>query len=111
MFNSLKRIKSLPKNTLIYCAHEYTKSNLLWALSIEPENKNFVNEIQNENIPSGVSIESASYIEQTDTNLSNETEEDNFNILPDVKEEHTQCSSLTSLARATADLRSMVAEC
>ena len=25
MFNSLKKIKSLPKNTLIYCAHEYTK--------------------------------------------------------------------------------------
>ena len=31
MYNSLKKIKSLPKNTLIYCAHEYTKSNLLWA--------------------------------------------------------------------------------
>ena len=40
MYNSLKKIKSLPKNTLIYCAHEYTKSNLLWALDIEPENQN-----------------------------------------------------------------------
>tara|TARA_A100000164_G_C21793039_1_gene716792 strand:- start:272 stop:1012 length:741 start_codon:yes stop_codon:yes gene_type:complete len=40
MFSSLKRIKSLPKNTLIYCAHEYTKSNLLWALDIEPKNQN-----------------------------------------------------------------------
>ena len=40
MYNSLKRIKSLPKNTLIYCAHEYTKSNLLWALDLEPENQN-----------------------------------------------------------------------
>ena len=39
MYNSLKRIKSLPQNTLIYCAHEYTKSNLLWALDIEPENQ------------------------------------------------------------------------
>ncbi len=39
MYNSLKKIKSLPKNTLIYCAHEYTKSNLLWALDIEPENQ------------------------------------------------------------------------
>ena len=39
MYNSLKKIKSLPKNTLIYCAHEYTKSNLLWTLDIEPENK------------------------------------------------------------------------
>ena len=40
MYDSLKKIKSLPKNTLIYCAHEYTKSNLLWALDIEPKNKN-----------------------------------------------------------------------
>ena len=40
MYNSLKKIKSLPKNTLIYCAHEYTKSNLLWALDIEPQNQN-----------------------------------------------------------------------
>jgi len=40
MYNSLQKIKSLPKNTLIYCAHEYTKSNLIWALNIEPENHN-----------------------------------------------------------------------
>ncbi len=40
MYNSLKKIKSLPKNTLIYCAHEYTKANLLWALDIEPDNQN-----------------------------------------------------------------------
>ena len=38
MYDSLKKIKSLPKNTLIYCAHEYTKSNLLWALDIDPKN-------------------------------------------------------------------------
>ena len=37
MFNSLKRIKLLPKNTLIYCAHEYTKSNLLWATNLKPK--------------------------------------------------------------------------
>ena len=29
MYNSLKKIKALPNKTLIYCAHEYTKSNLL----------------------------------------------------------------------------------
>ena len=39
MYNSLNKIKALPKNTLIYCAHEYTKSNLLWALDLEPDNK------------------------------------------------------------------------
>ena len=36
MYNSLKRILSLPINTIIYCAHEYTKSNLQWALEISP---------------------------------------------------------------------------
>ena len=45
MYNSLKIIKSLPKNTLIYCAHEYTKSNLLWALELEPENQNIKNKL------------------------------------------------------------------
>ena len=40
MYNSLKKIKLLPKNTLIYCAHEYTKSNLLWALDLEPKDQN-----------------------------------------------------------------------
>ncbi|ABM71832.1 Putative hydroxyacylglutathione hydrolase [Prochlorococcus marinus str. MIT 9515] len=45
MYNSLKKIKSLPKNTTIYCAHEYTKSNLLWALDLEPENENIKNKL------------------------------------------------------------------
>ena len=45
MYNSLKKIKSLPKNTLIYCAHEYTKSNLLWALDLEPENQIIKNKL------------------------------------------------------------------
>ena len=39
MYNSLKKISNLPTNTKIYCAHEYTKSNLLWALSLYPKNK------------------------------------------------------------------------
>ena len=39
MYNSINKISRLPKNTMIYCAHEYTKSNLLWALKIYPEDK------------------------------------------------------------------------
>ena len=39
MYNSLEKIKLLPSNTLIYCAHEYTKSNLMWALDLKPEDK------------------------------------------------------------------------
>ena len=39
MFESLKRISLLPIDTIIYCAHEYTKSNLLWALEMSPKNR------------------------------------------------------------------------
>ena len=46
MYESLQKIKLLPQNTLIYCAHEYTKSNLLWALNHEPENQNIKNKLK-----------------------------------------------------------------
>ena len=39
MYFSLAKIKSLPKNTCIYCAHEYTKANLMWASNLKPEDK------------------------------------------------------------------------
>lgn len=39
MWESLTRIKKLPKKTLLYCAHEYTASNAKFAVTIEPENK------------------------------------------------------------------------
>ncbi len=39
MYQSLQRIKALPLNTKIYCAHEYTEDNLLWANSLEPKNR------------------------------------------------------------------------
>ncbi|PMH41080.1 hydroxyacylglutathione hydrolase [Vibrio sp. 10N.286.49.B3] len=38
MFNSLNKILSLPEETEIYCAHEYTAGNLAFALAVEPEN-------------------------------------------------------------------------
>lgn len=39
MFNSLNKLKQLPKETLVYCGHEYTLANLEFALTIEPENR------------------------------------------------------------------------
>ena len=39
MVESLLKIRSLPNNTKIYCAHEYTLSNANFALSLEPENE------------------------------------------------------------------------
>ncbi len=39
MLNSLGKFKSLPDETLVCCAHEYTLSNLKFALHIEPNNQ------------------------------------------------------------------------
>jgi hydroxyacylglutathione hydrolase len=38
MHNSLGKFKALPDNTKIYCAHEYTLSNLGFAQTLMPEN-------------------------------------------------------------------------
>lgn len=37
MWNSLCKLRDLPEDTRIYCAHEYTLSNARFALSIEPD--------------------------------------------------------------------------
>lgn len=42
MFSSLNRLSALPDNTLVYCAHEYTLSNLRFACHIEPDNQPLV---------------------------------------------------------------------
>ncbi|MBX4336002.1 hydroxyacylglutathione hydrolase [Bartonella raoultii] len=39
MLNSLKKLRQLPDETLLYCGHEYTKNNALFALTIDPHNK------------------------------------------------------------------------
>ena len=33
MFDSLNKIKNLPKDTKVYCGHEYTKNNLAFCLN------------------------------------------------------------------------------
>ena len=38
MFKSLLKISSLNPNTKVYCAHEYTKENIQFALTIDPDN-------------------------------------------------------------------------
>lgn len=39
MWESLKKLRSLPKDTLVYCGHEYTESNARFALSVDPDNE------------------------------------------------------------------------
>lgn len=38
MHGSLERLASLPDETRVYCGHEYTESNLAFALAVEPDN-------------------------------------------------------------------------
>jgi hydroxyacylglutathione hydrolase len=38
MVGSLAKLASLPQDTRVYCAHEYTVSNLRFALAVEPHN-------------------------------------------------------------------------
>tara|TARA_B100000029_G_scaffold197568_2_gene195688 strand:- start:6696 stop:7457 length:762 start_codon:yes stop_codon:yes gene_type:complete len=55
MWNSLLKIRNLPKETKIYCGHEYSKSNADFALSIEKNNNKLIkrseeiNKLLNEN--------------------------------------------------------------
>lgn len=39
MLNSLKKLCKLPDETLLYCGHEYTKNNALFALTLDPHNQ------------------------------------------------------------------------
>lgn len=55
MWQSLQKIKALPGDTRIYCAHEYTQANGRFALTVEPENQALqqrmieVNQLRTEN--------------------------------------------------------------
>jgi hydroxyacylglutathione hydrolase len=40
MYNSLMKLKELPKNTKIYCGHEYTKQNSKFCIAHDQNNEN-----------------------------------------------------------------------
>ncbi len=42
MYESLSKLSLLDKSTKIYCGHEYTQSNLNFAVKVEPSNDNLV---------------------------------------------------------------------
>ena len=43
MWKSLQKLSRLPRDTEIYCGHEYTQSNAAFALTLEPDNQALVN--------------------------------------------------------------------
>lgn len=50
MLSALNNLKSLPQSTKVYCAHEYTLSNLEFGAAVEPENLNIKSRITNTQI-------------------------------------------------------------
>ena len=68
MLHSLTMLANLPDKTLVFCAHEYTRSNLDFALHITPKNlhlidyANKVDQLRSQNkptIPSSIATEKA----------------------------------------------------
>lgn len=57
MWHSLQKLKALPAETGIYCAHEYTAANGRFALSVDPDNSQLqqriaqVAELRQQNLP------------------------------------------------------------
>ena len=45
MFNSLKKLKKLPKNTKVFCGHEYTLQNSKFCIAHDENNENLKNKI------------------------------------------------------------------
>jgi hydroxyacylglutathione hydrolase len=66
MYESLARLAALPRPTLVYCAHEYTLSNLRFARAAEPANESTTMRLQEaeairkrdlETVPSTLAVE------------------------------------------------------
>jgi len=46
MYSALSRLATLPAQTKVYCAHEYTQNNLIFAVHVDPENKQLIDYVQ-----------------------------------------------------------------
>ncbi|MGU9816387.1 hydroxyacylglutathione hydrolase [Pseudomonas sp. Larv2_ips] len=46
MYTSLERLAALPAETLVYCTHEYTQSNLKFAQAVEPDNGDIAERVE-----------------------------------------------------------------
>ncbi len=103
MWLSLQPLKKLPKQTRIYCAHEYTQANGKFAISLEPNNQQLlqrihqVNQLRKQNqstIPSTIEQELATNpflredsieIQQT-AGINNQSSEEIFKKIRELKD-------------------------
>ena len=71
MFESLYKLNSLPGNTKIYSAHEYTEDNLKWALTLESKNISIIERLRQvrNKLKNGMSSLPSTISEERKTNL------------------------------------------
>jgi len=88
MFNSLEKIKKLPKNTIMYCGHEYTNNNGKFCLGIDRENIKLKNRVEivkksmKKNLPTipitlGEELETNIFLRCDDKKIKNNLKMDN----------------------------------
>lgn len=68
MWNSLQKLRALPDDTRVYCAHEYTQANARFAVTVEPQNRALIERSEQitelraagkPTVPSTISLEKA----------------------------------------------------
>ncbi len=80
MWNSLQKLAALPRETQIFCAHEYTAANAAFAATIDPDNENLQQRIaeitalraQNQpTVPTDIGLELATnpFLRAADANI------------------------------------------
>ena len=93
MHGSLQRLAALPESTLVYCAHEYTLSNLRFARAVEPENQHVaqrfedVTRLREQNritLPSTIALERLTnpFLRTSETSVKQKADERSGTINP-----------------------------
>ena len=89
MYNSLNKIKSLPKETRVYCGHEYTLNNSKFCEKYDSENLNLKKKIKNikKKIGKGLPTMPSTIKEELDCNIFLRTLDlEGFSKLRDLKD-------------------------
>jgi len=89
MFDSLNKIKSLPKETKIYCGHEYTLNNSRFCIKYDEKNLDLKKKIEdiNKKIVNGLPTIPSTIKDELDCNIFLRTKDlESFSKLRDLKD-------------------------
>ena len=89
MYDSLNKIKSLPKETKVYCGHEYTLNNSKFCIEYDPKNLDLKKKIEiiNKKIKNGLPTIPTTIKEELDCNIFLRTKDlESFSKLRDLKD-------------------------